>query len=546
MNMGLLTNLKIRTKLIVGFGITLLPALIITILGLVYLGSITAKVDRLKEVNLVKIDNANEIKQCFATITYMIGHLTTMEDAGQREAVNKEIGETRARYKSALEKLEKAEVTSEGKQLIVKLKDEVVKGKELNNSVIELAMAGKTKEASEKYASLVKAVESYMGAANDVASYQKGRIEYRIQLIEGNLKWAKVFFVLFALLSLGIAIYLSGTISKSIAVPILRSSSHMDLISKGDFSIPVSKGALARRDEMGVVARSIDSLNVNLGKIITRITSSVESLMTESTQLSQSSAKLSQGASDQVDRANQVAAGSTQMNQASEDIARSTNMVAESATQTVKVAKGGQEVVNKAIKEVNVIAETVETALGFVKELGGQSQKIGDIVTVINDIADQTNLLALNAAIEAARAGEHGRGFAVVADEVRKLAERTSSSTSEIGNMIGAIRVGVEKTVQSMDMAKDRVVTGVEFSSQAAVALEEILESIDGLHGGIQQIAAAIEEMSSTTEEIARDITQISTVTKDTFATSSEISQAANDLSSMAHDLRVTVSSLKT
>jgi methyl-accepting chemotaxis protein len=234
------SNAKIKTKLMYGFGITLFPAVLITILGLIYLGSVTAKVDHIKEVNLAKIDSSSEIKQSFATITYLIGQLATMEDAGLREVVKKEIGEIRANYKKALDNLEKAEINEEGKRLIARLKDEVAKGKEFNNSVIDLAMAGKTREASEKYVSLVKAVESYMGAANDVAFYQRGRINLRIAEIESNLKWASMFFLLFVLISVGVGFYLSSSISKSIAVPILRSSAHMDLISKGDFTIPVS------------------------------------------------------------------------------------------------------------------------------------------------------------------------------------------------------------------------------------------------------------------------------------------------------------------
>ncbi len=174
--------------------------------------------------------------------------------------------------------------------------------------------------------------------------------------------------------------------------------------------------------------------------------------------------------------------------------------------------------------------------------LGDRSKQIGEIVSVIKDIADQTNLLALNAAIEAARAGEQGRGFAVVADEVRKLAEKTAHSTSEIGGMINAIQAETEKAVVSMGEGTKKVKVGVELANQAGEGLHKIVDSVNGLQTMVQQIASATEEMSTVSEQISGDIEVIAAVSKETSAGSCQIGQESANLSKMATELRTDVS----
>jgi len=543
--MRLATDVKIGKRLAVGFGIVFVLMGLIIMTGFVGLRGMGNDLDHIVTVNNAMIGHASDIRAAFADVTLLIGELVDPREGSAKEEINRKIGAARDKYKHAMEELQRLETGDEGKALVAALKEQTEKGRAVNSKVIQLASAGNMKEALETYGEARKCVDGYMSAADAVVSYNTKKNQDQYQAARKGAFTARLVFVLLGLLTILAGVLSSIGITRSITMPVMRSTSHIDLMAKGDFSIAVSEHAMKRKDEMGIVARSMDAMNSSLRNILSEMMSSAANMAAASEQLTSSARKLSLGAGDQVERAAQVATASTQMNQATDDIARNSNKISESASETVKIARGGQEIVHKAIREVNLIAETVETASDFVKELGEQSDKIGDLVTIINEIADQTNLLALNAAIEAARAGEHGRGFAVVADEVKKLAERTSSSTTEIVTMTTAIRDGVGHTVDSMNKAKNNVSAGVEYSSKAEAALQDIIASIDTLYEGIQQTAASIEEMSATTDEITKDINQISEVTKGALTSTEEITAAAQGLSGLASNLRTTVQKFK-
>ena len=298
-------------------------------------------------------------------------------------------------------------------------------------------------------------------------------------------------------------------------------------------------------DEFGLLADEINSLVDKIRKIISQIAQTSEQVSSSAIELQSNAVQMAAGAEHVAAQAETVATAGEEMSATSGDIAQNCQMASEGSQQANAAAVSGARVVDETIAVMNSIAERVKSSAKAVESLGSRSDQIGEIVGTIEDIADQTNLLALNAAIEAARAGEQGRGFAVVADEVRALAERTTRATREIGEMIKAIQQETKGAVIAMEEGVSEVSKGSEKAADSGRALEQILQQINDVNSQIHQVATAAEEQTATTSEISNNMQQITEVVADTSRGAKESAAAANRLSALADDLRRIVSQFK-
>ena len=323
----------------------------------------------------------------------------------------------------------------------------------------------------------------------------------------------------------------------------LTAISHNIAQGEGDLRkrVPVGIGS----DEITGLARDFNLFIQKMHGALSLVNQATNRLATSTIELSSTADNVVRAAEGQESRAVQSASAVEEMTMTAGDVARNSTEAARLAQETAETARSGEEVMTQTVTGMQQISEAVVQAANIITTLGRSSDQIGEIVRVIEDIADQTNLLALNAAIEAARAGEQGRGFAVVADEVRKLAERTTKATKEIGDMIRQIQQDTKSAVASMDQGTNQVGQGVELANKTGEALSKIHSMINSTAEMIQQIASATEEQSTATRQIAGDLEAMTQTTRQTSSGIAESAQACHELSTLAGDLQKTVSAFK-
>lgn len=366
------------------------------------------------------------------------------------------------------------------------------------------------------------------------------KVEY--ERVEKLTKIIRVVAIIIIIVGLTLSIALGLIITRSVNCGVKELAKTAKKLANGELTSRVDWDS---KDELGDVGRAFNQMASEFSILISQVRQSADQVASAATKQATTAEKVSAISGNQTSQASIAASSIENLNLAVKEIAQKTVDVVSSANQASSMANEGQQVVNKAVVGIQQVATTVSESAQLMASLGHRSDQIGQIVNVIKDIAEQTNLLALNAAIEAARAGEQGRGFAVVADEVRKLAERTATATAEISQMISAIQSETVNAVATMEKGSIEVNDGVTLANQAGQSLQNINSSVKRVVEMIAQISEATRSQSETTNEITKRVEHIAEMAKENTSSVDETTQASHDLQKLSADLQQVVSRFK-
>ena len=335
----------------------------------------------------------------------------------------------------------------------------------------------------------------------------------------------------------GIGLLVIWLVGHGIARPLKQMVAMLDDIAQGEGDL-TRRLVSDRADELGAIARGFNTFLSKLQGMITQVVTSVQSVSDSSEHTADIAIRTNQGVHKQMSEIDQVATAVHEMTATAQDVARNATQAAQAASHADQAASQGMQIVRDTSTSIGALAVEIGKAVGVVQTLAKDSENINAILTAIRGIAEQTNLLALNAAIEAARAGEQGRGFAVVADEVRNLAQKTQQATEEIQAMIQQLQQGTRDVVRVMEDSQHRTDESVQHAAKAAQALETITQAVSVINDMNTQIASAAEEQSAVADDINRNVINIGQVANEVASGADESSAASAGLTKLAEQQR--------
>ncbi|WP_429207577.1 methyl-accepting chemotaxis protein [Aeromonas veronii] len=362
---------------------------------------------------------------------------------------------------------------------------------------------------------------------------------------EASYERAKLLSTAVGALTLLFVVIVAWLLIRQIRNPVMTLLEQTRQVAAGNLTSQLDMKQFSH-DELGKLAQGFNEMQSNLRMLVNEVSGSVVQLGAAAEEISAVAQQSANNMGAQQHELNQLATAMNEMQATVQEVARNTNDAASAATSASDTAAQGSETVNDSIGRIEKVATAIEETALVIRQLGDDSRNIGMVLEVIQGIAEQTNLLALNAAIEAARAGEQGRGFAVVADEVRTLAKRTQDSTSQINHIISELQQRANEAGVTMQQSQDMMSETVHTAREAGASIAEISSSVNSISHMNIQIATATEEQGAVSEELNRNVVNISNASEEVATGAKQMAQACNDLNLLATQLQEVVRKFRT
>ncbi|OGS76513.1 MAG: hypothetical protein A2Z94_01230 [Gallionellales bacterium GWA2_55_18] len=541
-------NLNIGVRLAVGFATVVgLFAVTLVLVGMA-LSNLTKDVNQIKEETLPYVLIVEEMDLSRSEVQQFLTDVSATHDrAGYKESdeAAKRFLDGAAKFKQMYQRENDTKKLKQMEVIEARFNAFNAKGKEMAEAYITKGLdAGNI---------LMKGSDTESGFDKESESISDALTEFRVQQISeahqvvedtaNAAKSATRVMIIGSALAILLAAVLAFLITRSVTIPMgMMKSTIVDIGKNGDFTRRIK---VAGHDEVGETARSFNELMGNLQTAFRQIHDNIDKVFDASRALSSSSQQVAAASAHQSEAASAIAATVEQVTVSINHVAESAQEALTTSRKSGDLSDQGSKIIHNTATGMQQIADTVRQTSGSIENLGEQSSQISSIVQVIKEIAEQTNLLALNAAIEAARAGEQGRGFAVVADEVRKLAERTAISTKEISQMIDAIQNTASIAVASMSSAVTQVSGGAALAQQAGDAINQIKEESNRVIATVSGISSALVEQSKASNDISAHVEKVAQMTEENHAATEATADAANNLAQLADSMRAAVNRFK-